>query len=287
MGSTCNPSIYNAEPFLKWAGGKTQLLPELDQLFPKSFKAYYEPFCGSAAVFFHLRRTRGDFAAHLSDQNADLVKCYRGLQQAEDSATFKRLVSTLKEHARKHAENAARHYYTVRSDQKAIDDIERAARFIYLNKTCYNGLYRVNSKGKFNVPIGAYTNPTLFVESNLRAVVQALKETTIDNVDFADCVGPAKAGDLIYFDPPYYYRAKSAFTAYSNPAFGADEHKRLAVLAKKLADAGCKVIASNNDDDFVRRIYAGFEMKEVYVRRPINSNSSGRGAVKELLIWND
>jgi DNA adenine methylase len=286
MGSTCNPSTYTAEPFLKWAGGKTQLLPEIDKLFPTTFGTYYEPFAGGAAVFFFLRRTRGEFKVRLSDQNLDLVTCYQVLGNAEDASVFRRLLKSLDKHAQEHAKDPDKHYYLVRDEFDSVDPVERAARLIYMNKTCYNGLYRVNSRGEFNVPVGSYVNPTLYVESNLKAVAKSLKDVTIKAEDFSDSVAKAKSGDLIYFDPPYYYRAKSAFTAYANPAFGADEHKRLAVLAAKLADKGCKVVLSNNDDDYVRRIYAGFDVKEVQVRRPINSNSGGRGAVKELLIWN-
>jgi len=277
---------FSAEPFLKWAGGKTQLLAQLDPFFPKTFKAYYEPFLGSAAVFFHLRRTRGPFLAWLGDSNTELVNCYEVVRDKVDD-----LIPLLRQHQRKHD---AEHYYHIRQVEPGrIAKVERAGRFIYLNKTCYNGLYRVNTRGRFNVPIGSYKNPRVFNEVSLRAASAALQGTTLNYGDFSTVLDVAEEGDLVYFDPPYHTET-SGFTGYAVHAvaalggadFGADEHRRLAEVVKELHERGCHILVSNSDTEYIRHLYRGFTLHVVQARRPINSNGSGRGPIAELVITN-
>lgn len=271
------------EPFLKWAGGKTQLLGQLDRFFPGQFKAYYEPFVGSAAAFFHLRRTRTWFPAWLADSNAELVNCY---QMVRDKAQT--LIPLLKQHQHEHGKH---HYYSVRGQNpETLTKVQRAARLIYLNKTCYNGLHRVNAKGEFNVPMGSYANPRVVDEEALKAAGKALRDTAFHAGDFSAVLDTAVAKDLIYFDPPYYTEG-TGFTSYSVSAsgknvFGAEEHRRLLEVAKELNERDCHVIISNSDTEYIRRLYKSFNIHVVHARRAINSNGNGRGTVTELIITN-
>jgi len=271
------------EPFLKWAGGKTQLLGQLDRFFPGQFKTYYEPFVGSAAAFFHLRRTRTWFPAWLADSNAELVNCY---QMVRDKAQT--LIPLLKHHQREHGKH---HYYDIRGQNpETLTKVQRAARLIYLNKTCYNGLHRVNAKGEFNVPMGSYSNPRIVDEETLKAASKALKDATLCVGDFSAVLDTASRNDLIYFDPPYYTEG-NGFTSYSVSAsgknvFGAEEHRRLLEVVKELSERDCHVVISNSDTEYIRRLYKNFNIHVVHARRAINSNGNGRGTVTELIITN-
>ena len=271
------------EPFLKWAGGKTQLLGQLDRFFPGQFKTYYEPFVGSAAAFFHLRRTRTWFPAWLADSNAELVNCYQVVRDKVQT-----LIPLLKNHQREHGKH---YYYNIRGQNpEALTKVQRAARLIYLNKTCYNGLHRVNAKGEFNVPMGSYSNPRIVDEETLKAASKALRDTAFYVGDFSAVLDTAVPNDLIYFDPPYYTEG-NGFTGYSVSASGknvfrAEEHRRLLEVAKDLSARDCHVVISNSDMEYIRRLYKGFNIHVVHARRAINSNGNGRGAVTELIITN-
>lgn len=282
-GVVNTPRRKPPEPFLKWAGGKTQLLPLLSAYFPKVFNRYFEPNVGSAAVFFYLRRERGAFPATLSDLNEELINCLTVVRDEPHS------LIPLLEGLRAHHD--ADQYYRVRKmDLGRMGRVERAARFIYLNKTCYNGLYRVNSKGHFNVPVGSYKSPNVFDESNLVATSRALRGTEIFCGDFSGVLDTAKPGDFFYFDPPYYTET-AGFTSYAVSSsgrahFGAEEHMRLSEVARRLVALGCHVVVSNSDTDLVRFLYGSseFRINVVQARRYINCNGSGRGKVNELVI---
>ncbi|MGB6837813.1 MAG: DNA adenine methylase [Dehalococcoidia bacterium] len=275
----------DATPFIKWAGGKTQLLPQLGPAVPKAFKTYYEPFAGSAAMFFWLRRERGTFPAVLMDLNPELVNCYQVVRD-----NVKALIPLLARHQRQHGK---RHYYQVRDlEPQSLRREDRAARFIYLNKTCYNGLYRVNSQGKFNVPMGSYKNPAILETEVLLAASQALQTVDVREGDFSDILEEISSDDFVYLDPPYYPISEtSSFTGYAvsargRPEFGAGEHQRLAQFFKALDGRGCKMLLSNSHCHFVMKLYQGFRTQRVQARRNINSDGSKRGAITELVIRN-
>jgi DNA adenine methylase len=275
--------IADASPFLKWAGGKNQIFDQLRPFFPTEFENYFEPFVGSAAVFFNLRRLRGSFPAALTDRNVELINCYKVIRDE-----LEELIPSLEVHKRNHDEKS---YYSAREqDPSKLSSVERAARFIYLNKTCYNGLYRVNKSGKFNVPIGSYSNPSIFDEENLAAVSRVLRGVKLKTNDFSAVLDSAKANDFVYFDPPYYTE-DSGFTSYAVSAtgaasFGADEHRQLRNVVDKLTERGCRVVVSNSDTDYVRRLYHRYNMHTVKARRYINCNGAGRHQVSELVITN-
>lgn len=279
------PGLSNAvvarkpRPFVKWAGGKTQLLPELLARVPAHYNAYYEPFVGGGALFFALAADNRIERATLSDANTDLVNTYRQVRDNVDA-----VVEILRHHEKAHSEQ---HYYTVRSNAKLEDADWRAARFIYLNKTGFNGLYRVNKSGGFNVPFGRYTNPTICDEENLRACAMVLRGADIRDVDFRTAAQEARRGNLVYFDPPYAPLSKtSSFTAYTAGGFGHVEQEALADLALGLKMRGVHVLLSNSSVEVVEKLYAarGFQIDEVDARRSINSKADRRGAVKEYII---
>ncbi|MCC7207582.1 MAG: DNA adenine methylase [Anaerolineae bacterium] len=272
-----------AAPFLKWAGGKQRLLDLYLPYFPAQGERYIEPFMGSAAVFFRLRAENRFREYVLSDSNFELVNCYRVVRDNLDA-----LIEKLADHRDRHGKA---HYEKVRAmDQRGLGlftPVERAARFIYLNKTCYNGLWRVNRFGRFNVPMGRYTNPPILDEAKLRAASAALQGVDIRCEDFrmVETSGLARPGDVVYFDPPYHPASKTAnFTAYQPDMFGVVEQGELAGMFRRLAALGCTVLLSNSDTPFVRAIYAGLETVPVQARRAINSRAASRGAVPELLI---
>lgn len=240
--------------------------------FPQTFRRYHEPFLGGGAVFFALEPLRGI----LSDINSDLIYTYRSLRDDVDG-----VIAALRKHRPTEA-----HFYRVRAQNSdSLSEIQCAARTIFLNRTCFNGLYRVNRKGQFNVPYGRYENPTICNEQNLRAVSQALQGADI-NVASAFHVGRrARRGDMVYFDPPYDPMSSSAsFTAYAKQPFGRDEQARLAALFARLANRGVHVMLSNSDTPFIRELYKGFRIDRVHARRAINSRADRRGTVAEVII---
>ena len=265
-----------AKPFIKWAGGKGQLISKFVPLFPpvSKVKRYFEPFLGGAALFFYLQHPQ----AYLSDGNAELIELYQIVRDDVDH-----LIEALKLHR-----NTEDYYYQTRAlNPVSLTPIQRAARFIFLNKTCYNGLYRVNSQGQFNVPFGRYQNPAICDAPGLRAASRALNHAQLTVTDFEQAVSAARRHDFIYFDPPYQPISKtSSFTAYTSGRFDAAEQQRLAQVYARLAQRGCYVMLSNSDAPLIRELYAGFRTTEILASRAINSKGDGRGKITELLITN-
>lgn len=263
-----------ASPFLKWAGGKGRLLGQYQGFFPKRFNRYYEPFVGAGAVFFHLAPTH----AVLSDTNPDLVACYQVLKNDVDA-----LVELLRMY--RHDKDF---YYHVRAlDVTELNQVQRAARMIFLNKTCFNGLWRVNRRGNFNVPFGDYKNPKILDEENLRAVSAALQHVEIEQQPFDGVLEVARKGDFVYMDPPYHpVSSTSSFTSYSVDDFKPEDQRRLADTYRALSERGCKVMLSNSDVPFIRELYADFRIEQVWAARAINRDASKRGAVSEVVVLN-
>jgi DNA adenine methylase len=272
--------INDVPTFVKWAGGKKQLLPQFRSLFPRKITTYIEPFLGSGAVFFYLKKHYNIKNAILSDINEELINCFQMVRDKPDA-----LIKLLKEHKTKRSKP---YYYKIRLlNPKDLSDIQRASRLIYLNKTCFNGLYRVNSKGQFNVPIGSYKNPDIVSELKIRKANMLLKDTTIKCMPFTQIESVAKAGDFIYFDPPYYPISKtSGFTSYTENGFMENEQRQLAELFKRLDKKGCLLMLSNSNSGFIISLYKGFDIKLVDAKRVINCDATKRGNIKELLITN-
>jgi DNA adenine methylase len=264
-------------PFLKWAGGKRQLLPRILGAIPDGVRTYYEPFVGGGAVFFALAaRGRRFQRAVLGDANEELIRCYAALQKDVGA-----VVRALRRHRYDRD-----HYYDVRArDPAALSDAARAARLIFLNRCGYNGLYRVNSKGEFNVPFGRYRNPVICDERKLRAVAAALQAVNLVHGDFDQTLEGAGPGDFVYLDPPYVpLSATSSFTAYAKTPFDAAAQARLAAKLRALGARGVRALLSNSDCAETRALYKPLPSERVPVRRAINSVASGRGAVGELLV---
>lgn len=266
-----------AAPVIKWVGGKTRLLPELTRRLPTTFGRYFEPFAGGAALFFRVAPQR----AVLSDFNPDLVGLYTTIRR--DVAG---VIKQLERHRTLHSEA---HYYDVRTrwNDREIEwsTAERAATFIYLNKTCFNGLWRVNRAGAFNVPIGRYTDPPICVPDALQAAARVLAQADLRCGDYRDAVVDAARGDFLYFDPPYDpLTPTSSFTSYTTSAFGPDQQRELAETARALVRRGCRVMLSNSDTPLVRSIYKGFTIDRVKCSRAINSNAAKRGDVDEVIV---
>lgn len=263
-------------PILKWAGGKRSLVPRILQELPERIGTYYEPFVGGAAVFLALAEQKRFERAVITDKNAQLIELYEVVRDH-----LGKLLKQLEELQHRTSEDD---YYEIRA-RKSSHKIERAARLLYLNKTGYNGLYRVNSKGGFNVPYGRYKRPRIYDPERLAAMSVALQDVTIRVADFEDVCAEARRGDAVYLDPPYLPLSKtSSFSAYHSEAFGLDEHERLAKTFTKLVKRGVDAILSNSATPDTRRLYKAFKCSDVAVRRPINSVASRRGAVSELLV---
>ncbi len=273
------------KPFVKWAGGKRQLIPILNENLPKTFGTYYEPFIGGGALLFHMLTERDGQKCSISDLNSDLVLAYTTIRDRIDD-----LISSLKSHEKNYQKDSKSYYYSVR-ESNPRSEIEKTSRLLFLNRTCFNGLYRVNSKGKFNVPLGRYTNPNIVNEDNLRsvgAILQASK-VSIKCRDFGAVLRDAKKGDLVYFDPPYQPVSDTAnFTSYTNKDFTDKDLERLADLCNKLDSKGCKVLLSNSDSKQVSDMFSGkpWNVNKIQANRSINSNSKKRTGHFELLIKN-
>jgi DNA adenine methylase len=263
-----------ARPVLKWAGGKTQIVDRILSLLPPQIGTYFEPFVGGGAVFFALAAAGRFRRAVIGDRNPDLLCVYRALQKDAES-----VIGALSE-----LEYSESEYYRVRASKpRAL--ARRAARVIYLNKTGYNGLYRVNRSGEFNVPFGRYENPTICDAQNLRAVAQALSSVEIVESDFAASCMRARPGDALYLDPPYVPLSRTAnFTAYDRHPFDLGEHARLAEAFASLLERGVDAVLSNSDTPETRALYRKFQIARVLVARPINSRTSGRGRIPEILV---
>lgn len=267
-------------PFLKWAGGKTQLENELTKRVPRYFCDYHEPFLGGGALFFKLYREKRIRRAFISDLNAELIDTYLAIRDRVED-----VIALLSSYP--HDEEF---YYDLRSrDPWEMDLPERAARMIYLNKTGYNGLYRVNRQGEFNVPFGRYKSPKYCDVDNLYAVSKALQDVNITCAPFEKVLEHAKPGDFVYFDPPYVPVSKTAnFTAYQVNGFSQDDQRKLRDICVELTARDVNVMLSNSDTDLVRTLYdsPNFTFSEVQANRAINSNAKKRGKVTELIVTN-
>jgi DNA adenine methylase len=267
-----------ARPFLKWAGGKTQLLPELLKRVPKTCDRYVEPFVGSAALFFALQPQK----AVISDVNPDLVNVYTVIQSNVDS-----LIQDLKQHRYEKT-----YFYDLRNIDRTSayqnwTPVRKASRLIYLNKTCFNGLYRVNSQGHFNTPFGSYKHPTIVDEQNLRACSAALQHIEIRLDSFESVLQNTAPNDFIYFDPPYAPLSDTAnFTGYSRDGFGVEMQIRLRDVCVELHTKGIKFMASNSSAPFILDLYQAFNIHFVDAARAINSKGDRRGKIKEVIITN-
>ena len=274
------------KPFVKWVGGKRQLLRQFrekklyppEKFNPKTGR-YFEPFVGGGAVFFDLLPQK----AFLSDLNSELVTTYNIIKNDVDE-----LIKSLKKH--KHNK---KYFLKIRAQNpKQLTNVEIASRFIYLNRTCFNGMYRVNSKGEFNVPLGRYNNPLICDEINLQKVSKTLKNVEITHQDYKQIIKKANKGDFIYFDPPYHpINETSSFTSYTKENFSKRDQIELRDIFLKLHKRGCFVMLSNSDTPFINKIYSEIKdnlikINKVNAGRMINSKSSGRGKIKEVLVTN-
>jgi len=304
-----NPYNVRAKPFLKWAGGKGQLLEKFQSLYPtelksKKIKTFYEPFLGSGAVFFDIAQNFNIESAYLYDINEELILTYKVIQK-DVFKLIEFLYRYEKQYLKLNKEERKEFFYDQRTNYNLqrfnIDYskyseswFSRAAQLIFLNRTCFNGLYRVNSKGEFNSPVGDYENPTICDEKNLIAVHQVLQIAEIKKADFKEVINDLKNHSFIYFDPPYRPISKSAnFKSYSKEDFRDNEQIQLAELYKSLNNKGLNLMLSNSDpknnnpnDNFFDEIYKDFNIYRVPARRMINSDASKRGNINEIVVTN-
>lgn len=273
------PGAPHRRAVLKWAGGKGRLTGHITALLPARIGTYYEPFLGSGAVFLALAETGRFERAVLSDTNVEVINLYRVLQRSVGA-----LIEALA--ALPYSEE---HYYQVRAQDPArLRPVDRAARLVYLNRTCFNGLYRENASGEFNVPFGRYVNPKICNPERLRAAARAFRGAQLHAADFAEGCAGATAGDAVYFDPPYapVDGRRQSFRQYQAAGFDDSQQERLATLFRQLEQRCVHAVLSNSDTPRVRELYAGYELHPLQVGRPINRHAAGRGAVGELLIVN-
>ncbi len=268
-------------PVVKWVGGKRQLISEISKYYPKFSGTYFEPFLGGAAVLFHFQPK----VAIVNDNNAELVNLYNVIKNNPEL-----LISDLKKHI-----NDKEYFYEIRSLDRdkekygRLTPIERASRILFLNKTCYNGLFRVNSSGEFNTPFGRYKNPNIVNEITINAVSRYFNsvEISILNVDFENAVKNAKKGDFVYFDPPYDPISDSSnFTGYTKIGFDRAEQLRLKYLCDDLKKRDVKFLLSNSATDFIWELYKDYSRTKITATRAINSKAEGRGVVEEVLVKN-
>lgn len=269
---------FVARPFIKWAGGKRQLINELIKAMPVDYNRYYEPFIGGGALFFAIRPDN----AFISDINPELINVYNLIKNDVDS-----LIKDLRKY-----ENTEEHFYDIRNldrkpSYKKLSKIKKASRFIYLNKTCYNGLYRTNSEGQFNVPFGFYKNPNIVDEHNLRLVAELLKKTEIVLSLFTGIEDKVKSRDFVYLDPPYMPISKtSSFTKYYRDDFGIDAQFELKEFCDKITKKGVYFLLSNSYSDLILDLYKNYNIKKIKAIRAINCKADKRGAITELIITN-
>lgn len=274
--------MIKGKPFVKWAGGKRQIIDELKKYIPEEFETYYEPFVGGGALLFELSPKK----AVINDCNEELMNVYRVLC---DEDKFKKMCKVLNTYEIKHSEEF---FYELRGKDKSksfdkLSDYTRAARTIYLNKACFNGLYRVNSKGEFNVPFGKKIKVNTYEGSNLITVSNYLtiNDIKILSCDFEEAVGDAKKGDFVYFDPPYDSDT-STFNSYTEDGFNKDEQRRLAEVFKELDKKGVYVMLSNHNTILVNELYKDYNINVIHAKRNINANGKKRGKVEEVIITN-
>jgi len=270
-------------PFVKWAGGKARLLKQLTKHLPKNFNTYYEPFLGGGALFFHLVETHHQFSAVLSDVNEELINTYRVVRNRVED-----LIMELQDHKARYKERPEEYYYEIRA-KKFPDDVMRAARLIFLNKTCYNGLYRVNREGEFNVPFGTHKDPRICDSSNLRAASQALRLSKAELVaaDYFEATKEADKDDFVYFDPPYQPSSSTAhFTSYTESGFPLEEQERLRDWFQELDNRGCRIVLSNSDTKEIADLYKQYYIQRAQVPRTIGCRVERRKGCRELIIRN-
>ena len=278
-------AVSEPKPFVKWVGGKRQLMEELENNFPKQFGTYHEPFLGGGAVMFNLLTKEPRLSCNVSDFNSDLILAYVTIRDK-----LGKLIESLENHSKNYHRDSVEYYYQVRK-QEPKQQIEKVSRLLFLNKTCFNGLYRVNKKGQFNVPLGRYTNPNIVNKENLTAVNKILqsKKIKISCRDFEAVLHDVKNGDLIYFDPPYQPVSNTAnFTSYTHRDFTEDDLERLADLGDQLNSKGCYVLLSNSNSKTVKDFFSKkyWKISSINVNRAINSNAQKRTGHKEIIIKN-
>jgi len=276
---------FTPKPFVKWAGGKRQLIPILSQHIPKKFDSYFEPFLGGGAVLFHLISENPKTRYFVSDLNSNLILSYVTIRDRVEE-----LISALEIHSENYFKNPKEYYYQIR-ESNPKNQIDKVSRLIFLNRTCFNGLYRVNSKGKFNVPLGKYTNPNIVNRENLLTVSHALQSShiSIKCQDFTKTLEDAQKNDCVYLDPPYQPVSQTSnFTGYTNDSFGYEDQERLFLEFQRLDSKGCKVMLSNSKSDEVLDLFEDYSDKtiEISANRFINSDSKKRTGHSELLIKN-
>jgi len=272
------PEFTETLPIVKWAGGKRQLIADLKNNLPKKFNRYFEPFIGGGALFFNIQPEN----AYISDINPELINLYQVIK----NNTYE-LIEDLKQH-----KNTEEYFYEIRnidrnSKYKKWSDVQKASRFIYMNRTCFNGLYRVNSKGEFNVPFGKYSNPRILDEINLLNCSQLFQNTEIKCSDFSEILNHVQKGDFVYLDPPYApLNETSSFTSYTKEGFGEDMQVKLKELCDELDKMGVHFMLSNSDTKGINKLYKNYEIKKVFASRAINSVASKRGKITEVLVRN-
>ena len=265
-------------PIVKWVGGKRQLMFELLKNMPKEYNRYFEPFIGGGALFFELQPDN----AYISDMNEELINLYRVVRD-----NVNELIADLQKH-----DISKEYFMEIRNidrleEYKNWSDIQKASRFIYLNRTCFNGMYRVNSKGEFNVPFGHYKNPRILDENNLINCSNLLQKTEIKHADFSEILKKVKKGDFVYFDPPYVPLSEtSSFTSYTKDGFDMDMQFKLRDVCDELESMGVKFLLSNSDTKLVNELYENYNIKKVFASRQINANADGRGKITEVLVRN-
>jgi DNA adenine methylase len=274
-GALAEPAI---RPFIKWVGGKRGLLGQLEPLLPIRYGVYHEPFAGSAALFFAMRPER----AHLADLNRHLMTTYRVVRDDPDA-----LLRALRKLERNHGPEQ---YYRVReafNSGRQVRPVLRAARFIYLNKTCFNGLWRVNRKGHFNVPAGRYKNPKIYAPELIAGASEVLCRAELRHGTYGDTTDVVQPGDFVYLDPPYVPVSSSAsFTSYQAGGFGPEDQLQLRDVFAHLDALGAQVMLSNSDTPEVWELYRGFRIERIWARRSVNSKSDRRGPISELVVRN-
>jgi DNA adenine methylase len=280
------------KPFLKWAGGKTQVLEKIAIELPLNINRYFEPFLGGGAVLFYILQKYNPKEIIVSDINLDLINTYNVIKN-----NVYELISFLDIYKKQHSE---KFYYSIRGLESPItkklkikvlkdsnfNNIESAARFIYLNKTCFNGLYRVNKKNKFNVPLGKYKNPEIYNKKNLLEISKLLQNVELKCFSYEKIKNLIKKDDFIYIDPPYDQINNNSFTTYTEFNFTRKDQKELKIFVDLLNKNKCNFILSNSSTNFIKNLYKKYKIKEIDARRMINSNSSKRGNIKEILIKN-
>lgn len=265
-------------PIVKWVGGKRQLMFELLQNMPEYYNRYFEPFIGGGALFFELQ----PYNAYISDKNEELINLYQVVRDNVDE-----LITDLQKH-----DISEEYFFEIRNIDRTEEyenwsDIQKASRFIYLNRTCYNGMYRVNSQGQFNVPFGHYKNPRIVDENNLINCSNLLQKTEIKHADFTEILKKVKKGDFVYFDPPYVPLSEtSSFTSYTKDGFDMNMQFKLREVCDELNSMGVKFLLSNSDTKLVNELYENYNIKKVFASRQINANADGRGKITEVLVRN-